>query len=126
MKQKIRDWLKRAFDAPTTWFTLGLISGHLLAKGYAFYVGIAVWVIAFGWLASIFGAGEERTPMPEKSTKVQAYRVDYLCDECGETVMRFTGTCYPIHPKRYEHTCGMCNANVKLDRVYPYIEHREE
>lgn len=62
--------------------------------------------------------------MPETQTKVESYKVDYLCDECNEGYMRFNGIALTSNPLQYPHTCEKCKACKTFRIVYPSIGYR--
>jgi len=55
--------------------------------------------------------------MPEKSTKLIAYQVDYYCDECGEKMV-WNNVTLTTYPAQYYHGCK--NGHGKIFYVaYP-------
>jgi hypothetical protein len=74
------------------------------------------------------GRSEERggiakglKPMAEIKHEVQTYEVDYICDECKEGRMRFTGVELTVHPPIYPHLCDKCKLRKDFRCIYPKI-----
>lgn len=63
--------------------------------------------------------------MPEDKKRVQVYKVDYICDECGEGRMRSTGQALLSKPVMYPHECTHCGAK-KTFRGITYPTKRTE
>lgn len=60
---------------------------------------------------------------------VKVQLVDYICDECKESNMEYTGNMIFTYPEQYEHKCNNCgnvkNFNVKYPEVvYTYIKNK--
>ena len=62
--------------------------------------------------------------MAERLIEVKVYRVEYLCDKCGE-VMQWSGMTLTLNPPKYPHRCYACDFTINLDAVYPHDETRE-
>lgn len=58
----------------------------------------------------------------ETFIKVETFRVEYECDECGNGKMEFNGVSNPTWPPLYHHDCTNCGANqVFRGEKYPKI-----
>ena len=57
--------------------------------------------------------------MAELFQKVVSYEFNYLCDACGNGMMRETGE---QDGKGFVHSCMICGAKATLDKSYPHIE----
>jgi len=67
----------------------------------------------------IFFWGEN---MAEIETQVNTYRIEYICDECGEGKLEWNGICLTSYPPQYPHSCLHCGATKTFMGVhYPYI-----
>ena len=64
--------------------------------------------------------------MTEKAKRMQAFTIDYQCDECGKGWMRATGVMLTVDPPLYPHRCTDCGHEQNMDICYPHIEHREK
>lgn len=64
----------------------------------------------------------------EKEIKVVPYRVEYVCDKCGEGEMCPNGIMKLTSPPKWEHQCTniVCNNRENFFEEYPYIRYREE
>lgn len=56
--------------------------------------------------------------MTEKSTEVTVHRVEYVCDACGEGVMRSVGQ-LPAGNTGHVHVCLNCGAQQVFNDIYP-------
>jgi hypothetical protein len=55
--------------------------------------------------------------------RVEQFHFRYLCDEDGcEGEMRYNRTVDDGEPNPYMHLCTVCNAPIRLDKVYPTTE----
>jgi len=61
--------------------------------------------------------------MPERKSKVDTVRVDYLC-KCGGK-MYPTGIVLTSCPPVYPHACQECGAQEPLSKYYPAIEYED-
>lgn len=57
--------------------------------------------------------------------EVKVYRASYICDECGNSDMKYTGFSQPAFPPTYHHVCPSCRDSKYLDKVYPAIVYKE-
>lgn len=58
--------------------------------------------------------------MPEDKRMVHVYKIDYICDECGEGYMRSTGQVLLSKPAQYPHQCTNCGAKKTFKGIkYP-------
>lgn len=65
--------------------------------------------------------------MPERKTKVRTYRVDYICNHCGEGLMEFTDFALLSNPPKYEHQCNVCKSKRHFSGVkYPHFTHEAD
>ena len=53
--------------------------------------------------------------------KLIPYELKYLCDNCGDSCVEFTGKTLMSNPVKYEHQCMSCANVMNLSKVYPYI-----
>ena len=59
--------------------------------------------------------------MAEKISDAKVVLVNYICDECGEGVMRRVGDImFMSNPPKFYHECTNCGVGVYFDRYYPY------
>jgi len=64
--------------------------------------------------------------MPERKKEVKTYKIEYVCDECGEGDMRPTGICLTSNPPQYPHTCTVCGHEKRFrDKKYPLTVYEE-
>lgn len=57
-----------------------------------------------------------------KETKVQPYRIEQICDNCGG-MMRFLGKQLPTNPPVYPHQCEVCGHGEQFKDIYPAIRY---
>lgn len=62
--------------------------------------------------------------MPEQETRMEIYRVGYICDECGKGGMRWSDYDGLLTDPPYPHQCDSCGATKLLSKTYPRIERR--
>lgn len=60
--------------------------------------------------------------MAETTCDAKVVLVNYICDECGQGVMRcnFKNIALTSHPPKYYHECTNCGVVVYFDKYYPY------
>ena len=58
--------------------------------------------------------------MAEMKTAVRTFKIDYVCDECGEGRMRPSGFVYDTNPPSYVHACNKCGNGGEFSWQYPY------
>jgi DNA-directed RNA polymerase subunit RPC12/RpoP len=62
--------------------------------------------------------------MPEIESEVKTIQVDYICDECGDGFMIFTGSQGMSNPPYNYHRCDKCGFEIGFYGViYPGIRH---
>ena len=59
--------------------------------------------------------------MPELKTEIKSYRVTFLCEECNEGDMVYTGMELTSNPPWYTHRCNKCGEYKNFRRRYPGI-----
>jgi hypothetical protein len=59
--------------------------------------------------------------MPEVRQPMQSVQVNYLCDECGES-MTPTGIHQPVSPPRIQHKCIAGHEQWFSGKQYPLME----
>lgn len=63
--------------------------------------------------------------MTEKATKVETFRIEYICDECGKDSMKWNGITLTSNPPQFPHRCPTCGADKTFMAVhYPYIANK--
>lgn len=62
--------------------------------------------------------------MAEHQTPVEWFRVDYVCDSCGEGFMRPTGVMLASSPPQYPHRCNKCDCAKTFRVQYPHVGQR--
>lgn len=58
--------------------------------------------------------------MPEHTVPLVITRTHYICDVCGRGRMFPTGRTLP-EKAHFEHRCGICDATLFLDQLYPFM-----
>lgn len=58
--------------------------------------------------------------MAEIEQEVKVYRVDFLCDACGEGKMEFDGIVLTSCPPQYPHQCRSCGDKKIFWSKYPH------
>lgn len=58
--------------------------------------------------------------MTELFRKVVPYEFNYLCDACGNGMVRASGE---KDGDGFIHSCMICSKKVTLPKSYPHIEH---
>jgi len=61
----------------------------------------------------------------EVKFKVETLGLKYVCDECKEGDMIFTGLGTQKQPQKFQHKCNKCGKEKLLDRQYPGVEWKE-
>ena len=64
--------------------------------------------------------------MSETRTPVHPVRVDRICDDCNEGVMRPTGMVLTSCPAQYVHRCTHCDQASSYTQSYPFIDFQDE
>ena len=62
--------------------------------------------------------------MSESEIEVKSYKIDYICDECHDGFMIFTGTMLMSNPPQYSHKCEHCGKEITFYKKYPYIANK--
>lgn len=62
--------------------------------------------------------------MSETEKQLEAYEVDYACDQCGLGSMRPTGVVFETYPPKYPHACTHCGATQLFFKRYPETRYR--
>lgn len=63
--------------------------------------------------------------MAETYKELQPVKVGYICDECWEGELVFTGITKMSSPPIYVHKCSKCKETFNLRKQYPTIEYKE-
>lgn len=60
--------------------------------------------------------------MPEVKRELKAFRVDMICDRCGEGIMEASDNLVLLtDPAQYKHTCNKCGYTTIYSSSYPHI-----
>jgi len=60
--------------------------------------------------------------MAEVEYDAKCVGVDYVCDSCGEGMMRSDGSAYCTHPLTYVHECTTCGYRKDFKVQYPFAK----
>ena len=65
-------------------------------------------------------------PITEKNVSVK--KREYVCDSCGQGVLRLTYgmSVLDTNPRQYVHHCTHCKKESYLTVIYPVLEYREK
>lgn len=61
--------------------------------------------------------------MAETKTEVKTFKVEYVCDECGEETLKHEGGALLSSPPQYRHRCSNCGCSRTFLKIYPHIKH---
>lgn len=63
--------------------------------------------------------------MGEKETKLETFRVDFICEHCGKGKMKAMRGIMDGNPPLYPHECDKCGAQMSSSIKYPDYRQRE-
>jgi hypothetical protein len=61
----------------------------------------------------------------ESKINLIAKKIKYICDECGNGEMKYTGEFNPRNDPPMKHKCEGCQNEVYFRNQYPYIVYEE-